>query len=178
MPNCFTSLSVYRRLRETGIFYGMWRYVGRPRSIHIARLEDQIFEVFERQPTISTRRTAAHEDTSYPSAHVKLQEQQSYLYHIRSVQVLVPHDTPARRALWLDFAAVDRRTYVYSKGFIHGRIMRHQDWDRWCSRGTRVVTWTSSCDSVSPPATTVVHSFVGFDFKWLPHGPSHFMGTS
>jgi hypothetical protein len=61
-------------------------------------MEEQILEAAERQPTINIRHLAAHTGTSHAFVHHKLQEQQLYPYHIRSVQELVQYTAPARHA--------------------------------------------------------------------------------
>jgi hypothetical protein len=56
-------------------------------------MAERILEVAERHS-----RLAASASTSHASVHPTIQEQQLYPCHIQSVQELVPHDTPARRA--------------------------------------------------------------------------------
>jgi hypothetical protein len=67
--------------------------------------------------------------------------------------------------LSMDFATVGRRPRVYSRGFIHGWIVLHQDWDHQHSEWTCVVRWKSSWDSISPSATTVLYKLVGWNFR-------------
>lgn len=55
MPGRPTVLSIDRRLREMGTFHGMRLDVGCPRSVRIVRMEEQILEVVEMQPAISSR---------------------------------------------------------------------------------------------------------------------------
>jgi hypothetical protein len=104
IPGNFVSKNRYLRGKVfVNSFSQKWvyvlQYVGRPRSVHKGRLEDEIFEFLERDRTTSTRCTATQEGTSSPSVYRKLQGQQLSPYHIRSVQALVPHDATARRTL-------------------------------------------------------------------------------
>jgi hypothetical protein len=72
--------------------------VGRSLSVREVLLEKRILEVIERQPTVSTRRLASRTCISVPSVRCELQEDQLHIYHIESMQELVPHDASARYA--------------------------------------------------------------------------------
>lgn len=66
-----------------------------------------------------------------------------------------------------DFATLGQRPYVYSKGFIPGRIMLHLGWDYQLSQQKCVVRG----DSISLSPMRVFHHSVGCNFRWLPHNP-------
>lgn len=62
--------------------------------------------------------------TSYASVHRTLPERQFYPCYIQSVKQIIPiHCTSKMFILSMDFATVGQTSYVYSKDFIHGRIM-------------------------------------------------------
>jgi hypothetical protein len=66
-------------------------------SVIVSVQVQQVLQVVEREPTLSTRLLVARVGTSHASGDRTLREEQLYHYHIQSVQELVPHDAPARR---------------------------------------------------------------------------------
>lgn len=65
-------------------------------SVYNVQIKEQIFEVVETQPAMSTRHLVALTGTSYASVHHIVQEHKLYLCHIQSVQELILHDALAR----------------------------------------------------------------------------------
>jgi hypothetical protein len=82
-------ISVERSLREKESSHRMQWDGGCSDSVCMG---EQILQVVERQPTLSTRLLVARTGTSHATVH----EQRLYHYHIQSVQGLVPHNAPAR----------------------------------------------------------------------------------
>jgi hypothetical protein len=74
----------------------MGQDVGYRHSVCNVQIQEQIFEVIERQPAVSTGHLVAHAGTSHASVHHTVQEHKLYLCHIQSMQELILHDALAR----------------------------------------------------------------------------------
>lgn len=96
VPNHKTFGNIERRLRETGKFAPSTADRGRARTIRTPRIEEEILEIVEENPEISSRCLALQAGVSKNVAHRVLKEQLLYPYHIQNVQELLPADTIAR----------------------------------------------------------------------------------
>lgn len=96
LPCSETFTRLHIRLQETGTFARSKNIPGRPLSVRTAELEEQILDVVEDSPGISTRKIAADMNISGKTVWKILKENLLYPYHIQRVQALLPNDFPAR----------------------------------------------------------------------------------
>lgn len=111
VPNYKTFLCTERRLREQGTLKGNNNERGRHRNVRNVLNEENILNLVEVNPRVSTRRLAAQTDMSYATVWRIIREQQLYPYHYRQVQDILPTDKPLRIQLCqllLDRQAHDR----------------------------------------------------------------------
>jgi hypothetical protein len=87
VPDHPVSLSVDRRLRQTGRFHGMRWDADCPCSVRNVWMVRQILEFDKRQPATSTRLLIPHTGILHAYVHHALQEQQLYPYCIQSARV-------------------------------------------------------------------------------------------
>jgi hypothetical protein len=111
-------------------------------------------------------------NTSHTSAYRTLQEQQLYPYHILSVQVLVPHDAPARRAFcqWILQQSAEGTTFTEKVSFTDESCFTRTGITQHSQR-TFVVKWKPSCSSITSLAAIVFHQPVGWNYRRLPLSP-------
>lgn len=69
---------------------------GRVRPRHILNIEEEIVNIVEEQPTISTRTLAAQLDVSNSTVWRILRQELHYPFHVQRVQALLPRDFPIR----------------------------------------------------------------------------------
>ncbi|GLV40842.1 hypothetical protein CBL_10017 [Carabus blaptoides fortunei] len=96
VPNHKTFANIVRRLRETGKFAPITANRGRARTIRTPRVEDEILEIVEENPEVSSRCLALQAGVSKDAAHRVLKEQLLHPYHVQNVQELLPAHTIAR----------------------------------------------------------------------------------
>lgn len=91
-------LAVIQRGRETANLQPQ-RGIGggRERLLRVLEVEDDILEMIENNPQLSTREIARHLPVSHWTVWRALHEQQMHPYHVQRVQALVATDFPRRR---------------------------------------------------------------------------------
>lgn len=96
VPNSRTILRIVQRLRETGCLKTKNRNGGRPRSARTVEVEEEVLNIVEQDPEISTRKLARRIDTTQANVARILKEQQLHPYHYLQVQELLPRDNEIR----------------------------------------------------------------------------------
>ena len=96
VPNYQTFAATDRRMREYGI-----RDVPRSgrQQLHGVAIEDNILQLVDDDPTISSRRISAAVGISQTSVWRLIRSQQLQLFHLQKVHDLLPADYPAIRAV-------------------------------------------------------------------------------
>lgn len=85
------------RLRETGYLKEQrGGHAGRPAPPEMVEIEENILEMVEDDPTISTRAIATQVDVSHSKVWKTIRQEQYYPYHYQRVQALQPEDHPRR----------------------------------------------------------------------------------
>jgi hypothetical protein len=137
VPDHSTSLSPDYWHRKTGTFRGMRLDVDRSRSVRNVRMEDQTprghWETAYYQCQMSCTYCRYLPCFCIPS----LTRTAVHPYNIRTVHELVPDDAYVYSVN--EFGTVGRRSFVYSKGFIHVRIVLHYHWYHQNSQRTYVI---------------------------------------
>lgn len=95
-PERKTFAAVERRLRETGQFKPIRINVGQPRQARAAVVEEEVLELVNDNPKISTRLLERQTGVSKTTVNRILQEQQIHPFHIQPVQELLLQDPASR----------------------------------------------------------------------------------
>jgi hypothetical protein len=93
--------------------------VGRPRSVRNVRIEEQILEVVERYPVISTTRLAARTSTSILLLTVHCKNSSCIPITFSLCIISATRCICIKRILSMDFAAVLQRPYIQIESLIH-----------------------------------------------------------
>lgn len=96
LPNYRTFINSHQHLREYGRFQTPMHDTGRPRQARNPAVDEEILNVIDENPGMSTRQIARHLDVSRSTVWRVLHENMLYPYHIQRVQGLLPRDFPQR----------------------------------------------------------------------------------
>ncbi|GLV40947.1 hypothetical protein CBL_08521 [Carabus blaptoides fortunei] len=96
VPNHKTFANIERRLCKTGKLVPITADRERARTIRTPRAEEEMLEIVEENPEVSSRYLAWQAGVSKNVAHGVLKEQLLYPYHVQNVQELLPADSIAR----------------------------------------------------------------------------------
>lgn len=84
------------RLRERGTLHPRYEGRGAERIRRVLRAEEQLLEMVDANPGVSTRTAAMQVGVSRSTVHRILRENLLHPYHLQRVQALAPQDRPAR----------------------------------------------------------------------------------
>lgn len=95
-PSANTFSRLHQRLHETGVLQPKFADCGRYRTQRITDAEDDILQMVDEDPSLSTRNIARDTGVSRHTVWRTLHENLLYPYHLQRVQCLRPEDYPRR----------------------------------------------------------------------------------
>jgi len=119
IPNHKTFARIERRLRETGKLQPARLNAGRPRQVRTVIVEEDVLQMVENDPEISTRRLQRATGVSKSTVNRILRDQLIRPFHTQAVQELLLPDYGSR----LNFARIIQERRTVDEGFLNTNIL-------------------------------------------------------